>query len=317
MTTLLDKQQLRAYAARHRVDVTNAQFDDWKGQHLLPESTPSDQKGRGRPRLLYPEIAGDALIWLGRYRKFIDGDDVARFWLWLEGFDYVQVDPGAVVLQRIQVLWQEMQREGMPSLPDIATVAEHGIPENLRETLLDELEERVAYPNVKSGRWTEVEAGKSSLIAALVGVLPSSSLVQDPGTSEFTTQDGLAADALLTEDTAPWRTNLVKVLPTIIEAAQLMRLYRLVMEGKFRPEGLREVWHLFTPEALWSAAARVTPIRVQGKDKPRDRGDFMRLLNCEPLALVLFVITVTTNLEALGRPQFAQAGEEVLGTRGQ
>src|SRR5215469_4488651 len=94
MAELLDKQQLLDRVnARRDSEVSSAQFDDWKRDGLLLPPVPpasTERRGKGRPRLLYPDTAVDALVWLGTHRRFIDGDDVARFWMWMEGFTYVE-----------------------------------------------------------------------------------------------------------------------------------------------------------------------------------------------------------------------------------
>ncbi|MGO8949294.1 MAG: hypothetical protein ACLQUY_16915 [Ktedonobacterales bacterium] len=299
-----DKQQILFYVARCGIPVEGTSFDDWKSQHLLPTPVRNpEHTGRGRPRYLYPEIACTAVLWLGKHRSHIDGEDIAKVWMWLEGFDYIQVDVRAVVLARMQALWEQAQREAMPSLPDMATVTEQGIPDDLSEQLLDELDVHITSPQIESGRWTQSQTGIATFLAVFTGLLPSSDLTDVPAVVELQTEDGIPLNAILTPEAAEWRSTLMQGISNVIVSGHIVRLYRFVEQYGSLPEDLRAMWQMITPDTirgLWPMFAMFSPFRTE---KPKSRDDFMRLLYYDLFHLVLLASTLALASDALRSPQ--------------
>lgn len=110
-------------AKNRGVRVTARQIGEWHRDMLLPRPTPRIA-GRGRPRLDFPEPTPDVVEWLGRYRRSLGSRDDVVAWLWLEGYDYVGLDPAtlqAAVEHWLRQLWTGVQRE-YPGLPDVDRV---------------------------------------------------------------------------------------------------------------------------------------------------------------------------------------------------
>lgn len=90
---------------------------------LLPQPTPRIA-GRGRPRLDFPEPTPDVVEWLGRYRRSLGSRDDVVVWLWLDGYDYVGLDPATLqadVERWLRQLWAGVQ-QAYPGLSDIDRV---------------------------------------------------------------------------------------------------------------------------------------------------------------------------------------------------
>jgi hypothetical protein len=318
MAELLDKQQLLDRVnARRDIEVSSAQFDDWKRDGLVPapvSPTLTGRRGKGRPRLLYPDTAVEALVWLGTHRRFIDGVDVAHFWMWMEGFDYVEVDPQAVLLSRIQAAWR-MAQGHMPSLPDIAAAAERGIADSERDSALDEFDAHVVEPHITTDTLVEQQSGTASIAAMLFGLLPSA--LVEGGTADDETFAQGTAGALLTPKRQEWRDTVAAAVPRALEAGKLLELYRLVTEEQFDPTVVRAAWQMLTPDNVrllgWGLAL-FRPLSTQDIGRLRDRADLMRLLRYDPLlplAIAAVMADVAQALQGSGQGPGEQSGKEI------
>lgn len=136
-------EDLVRIAAEARLDVSTLQVGEWHRSGLLPAPvTPPGPKKRGRPRLLFPEPAPDAVCRLARWRRWVSGDRNARGWLWLEGFDYLELDPDKEFAAWLKREWAEY-RNTVPSLPESS---EAPIDSERREKILDEFDEKYVKP---------------------------------------------------------------------------------------------------------------------------------------------------------------------------
>lgn len=103
---------------------------------------PPGPKKRGRPRLLFPDPTPDAVCRLARWRRWVSGDENARGWLWLEGFDYLNLDPDREFAAWLTREWAEY-RKTSPSLPESP---ETPIDSERREAILDEVDANYTKP---------------------------------------------------------------------------------------------------------------------------------------------------------------------------
>jgi hypothetical protein len=110
---------------------------------LLPEPTRPPIPGkRGRGPLVFPELAARAVLSLNRWRHRVSGVESARGYLWLEGFDYLAIEPEAELQRAHAQIWDEL-RSLLPSLPPAPDTAIDG---KRREDILDELDTNVTAP---------------------------------------------------------------------------------------------------------------------------------------------------------------------------
>ena len=136
-------EDLVAIAAEARLEVSTLQIGEWHRAGLLPARvTPPGPKKRGRPRLFFPEPAPDAVFRLARWRRWVSGDKNARSWLWLEGFDYLDLDPDEEFAAWLKREWSEY-RKTSPSLPKSP---EAPIDPERREKILDEFDANYVEP---------------------------------------------------------------------------------------------------------------------------------------------------------------------------
>ncbi len=136
-------EDLVEIATRFNLKVSPLQVGEWHRADLLPEPvSPPGPKKRGRPRLLFPEPTPRAVCSLARWRRRVNGDDNARVWLWLEGFDYIELNPDKELAIWLEREWAEY-RKACPSLPESP---ETPIDPECRERILEELDENCTKP---------------------------------------------------------------------------------------------------------------------------------------------------------------------------
>ena len=95
---------------------------------------------------------------------------------------------------------------------------------------------------------------------------------------------------------------LAEALPRLVEAGQLIRLYRMVSSPEFRPEGLRTGWQVFTADSVpmfWPAFSMILPFHTSGMDRPQDRADLMRLMRYDPFNFLLFAAAFVEAVDAV------------------
>jgi hypothetical protein len=331
---LYTKQELIAHAKSRRVLVTSAQFDEWKQHGLLPVPTPEPNPPRGRPRLLYPERALGLIVWLGTHRRSIEGDDVARFWLWLDGYSHIQLDPALFLLAQIQLAWDEL-RTAVPSLPDIAHVAQRGMSEDQITAALDEWDTSVTRPLYESGELDERTLPRTYLEALLYGVAPPEWV--DPAYGDMLAEASALYGLPLNDQRLQ---GVAKHLPHLVRASSLSVLYRrlftwaewtrdreyltthaqeLDTEAVSRlcakanralftalsPHSLRAWWQFLTPEMIdtyWRGGPGGVP-------RLRSRAELLRYWRYDPLQFVMFAADTQDRLErALHRKEQGLVG---------
>lgn len=129
-------QDLSEHAGSCGLRVSTRQIEEWNKAGFLPkpERRKIPGQGRGRAPYQYPDPAKDAVVWLGMHRRSIEGANTVRFWMWVEGFQYIDVDVNTFLRDRVASDWEGI-RVGIPSLPDIDQVA--GMTWEQRERILD------------------------------------------------------------------------------------------------------------------------------------------------------------------------------------
>ncbi len=136
-------KDLARIAVKAKLKATPLQVEEWHRAGLLPDTVqPPGPRKRGRPRLFFPEPAPRAVCSLARWRRLVNGDKNARGWLWLEGFDYIEIDPDEELAAWLEREWAEY-RKTCPSLP--ASPKTPVNPER-REAVLEELDANYTKP---------------------------------------------------------------------------------------------------------------------------------------------------------------------------
>jgi hypothetical protein len=294
-TTGYTPQRLIAHARQARLMVTARQIEEWHKDGLLPEPvrTKLPGQGRGRAPYQYPEPAPDAVVWLGTHRRFIDGVDATRFWMWMEGFSYVQVDLRAVVLDHLQRVWREVQKE-IPSLPDLAAMADHDLTDAQREAALDEMDANVTQPMLAAERWTDETVSNASFGAAFMGILPPSFL------AETLEDEAPHAAALVVDGATEHIKTLQAQMPAVFRVAQVGFIYRAVSQENVSWSSLRDAWLAITPEALQVLGPLFQQMRVfQDRSPVKTHADVLRLMKYDPLSLVVLAAATAGALAAL------------------
>jgi hypothetical protein len=219
--------ELIAGARRAGITVTQRMIDEWQRAGFLP--APTRQKvpgqGRGRAPYQYPDQALDVVIWLGTHRRFISGEDTTRFWIWLESYNHIQIDPIIFLLVQIELAWHDL-RTAIPSLPDITHVVEHGLSDDQVTSILDDWDASITAPALAAEELTERTAPQVYLDALLYGVVPSEWV--DPAYGD------MLAEACALYDLPPHDPRLAGVarhLPYMVRASSLVTLYRKLFAG--------------------------------------------------------------------------------------
>ena len=218
-------------------------IEEWNENGLLPPPTRMriPGQGRGRPKYQYPPPARVAVIWLGTYRRYIGGSDATKVWMWLEGFDFLQVDINAVVQARVERVWHAVQQQ-LPSLPDINKMSR--LTDEDREGLLDEIDENVTTPQLASGAPVD-DAQRIGIGAAFLGILESEYLAEQPYDDVFS--DDLNepyADYLLEKGDAEYAPLLRELAPRMARAANLTKFHDLVSHDGPEPDDWRTFWRV-------------------------------------------------------------------------
>lgn len=326
---MLTAPQLIAGARGAKVTITQRQIDEWQRAGFLPAPTREKLPGQGRGRApyQYPDQALDAVIWLGTHRRFIDGDDVASFWLWLEGFDYIPIDPIMFLLAEVYQDWNNL-RASIPSLPNIKEILDHGWDDTRIEDVLNEWDAIVTVPALASGALDDRTAPRSYLEALAYGI-QTPELV-DPARGAMTAEAAAHFDQPLTGERL---AHLAQELPHSLRAMSLVSIYRQLfaaaqwarvrehliahsqeldqetatqlcaeyndlLTASIQPWELRNWWHYLTPEMI----AMRWPGRLPGAPRIRTRVELLRYWRYDPLSFVQFVADVQDQIKREMRP---------------
>ena len=161
-------QAIKTAGDKEHLPTIQRRIKSWYEQELLPAPTRPPIPGkRGRGPLVFPEPAHDAVLWLAQHRRFIDGADVAKFWLWLEGFDYIAVDLNHVVSAHCAHAWEQAQTK-IPSLPPIED-ALHA-PESWGNKALDDVDKNITTPALERSDLAPGELERITLRSAQLGL---------------------------------------------------------------------------------------------------------------------------------------------------
>src|SRR5215213_5945751 len=95
-------------------EATYDQLRHWVGLGLL-EVVEGRSRG-GRPPKMLTEESLRAAISLSQWYRFVRNPEAAKILLWLEGFDYVDVDPVKIIERLRNELYEDLKRK-IPSLP--------------------------------------------------------------------------------------------------------------------------------------------------------------------------------------------------------
>jgi putative transposase len=262
--------------ARAGVVVSARQVQEWHRAGFLPRPIRAKLPGQGRGRApyRYPEPAPEAVAWLATHRRAIAGEDAVRLWLWVEGFDYVTVDPDAIFAARALALWRGVQRN-LPRLPDLAIAAERDVTADEPDALLDELDRNVTTPLYEAGRLSEWELPRITFGATFLGFVPIFH-PEDTRDGDVTRAEMfLDADALLDGEEADMREALREMLPTLLGLSRLTDVYRCAVRRAFDPRLVRFAWRTIVEQE--AKVARVGP------QLARRREALMRSLRYDPL----------------------------------
>jgi hypothetical protein len=307
-SVLLTKKQLADHATARGIPVSNWQVDEWIQDGMLPpaEPTPPGEKPRGRPHKRYGEQAFEAVCWLGEHRSQIDGAEVARFWMWLWGFDHMQVDLSAVVLASIERQWARM-REDIPSLPPIDQIDR--LSDRQMDQLYDSDQGSVLNEYDAFARSQETgplgEQGPS--LAYLAGMVGGA--IPPDGLDSYRDQDEV--------DGADITRSLVDLFveggdagerfADALRGSRMIDVYQAVKRDAFDLALVRTVWHVVTPQFLAALMGiPFTPLARKLFGPICDRASLMRALRYDPVAIVGMAILFEAKLPG-GLAHFAEA----------
>jgi hypothetical protein len=317
-------EQLRQHVRSQGLDVSLRQIEEWNKAGFLP--TPSREKlpgqGRGRAPYQYPDPAPDVVVWLSTHRRSISGDDTTKFWLWLERYDHIQIDPILFLLVQITIAWDDLHA-AIPSLPDITHTVEHGLSDDQMDRILEEWDAAITAPALASGELDERTAPQVFLDALMYGVVPPAWI--DPAYKDMLALPNAMYDAPLPDALA---AKVAEHLPYMVRAASLVTLYRrLFAEAEWErvrevlithyhelahevteqlsarynqllaaavgPSWLRMWWRFLTPEIIatyWRGGAGGVP-------RLRSRGELLRYWKYDPLQFAMFAANVEDTLK--------------------
>jgi len=242
-------EELISIAESHGVNVSRRQVEEWSRQGLLPPpSRPGVPGRRGRGQKLHPDPAPDVVAWLGRWRRDIEGVDRVKIWLWLEGYDYLDIDPPLILRLWCIDQWADWQKR----LPELPALADALVPEMQRDTLLDVFDERVTRPLIAAG--CTQDAVQISIWSALatLGVLPPETwqILHERDADDVqrgvvgqTTMGMLGQEAIDTFDIpAAYRAEAIAILPTMADLAPLITLPHLA-QAEVDWADIRSLWY--------------------------------------------------------------------------
>lgn len=111
-----------------RSGATERQIKEWNRDGLLPESEQYPVPGRPGPGLLrFRDPTLRVVQWLAQHRRSIDGPDRTKVWLWLEGYDHVNISPDQLetaIKASVGAAWLALHSL-IPSLPTDAFTPEN------------------------------------------------------------------------------------------------------------------------------------------------------------------------------------------------
>lgn len=236
-------EQLKAHAQKAGVKVSTRQIEEWHKAGYLPQ--PIRQKlpgqGPGRAPYQYPEPAERVVSWLGQYKRHINGEAATKFWLLVEGFDYIDFNINASLARGIAEFWQDLQQR-ISSLPDIADASR--MSEMMRVRVLDEIDENITAPLLANGTITEETVGQMTIGAAFLGIL---SLSEVPDRPLYLDDVPDYIELLLTEEerTQPGLKEAARAaMPAAIQVANLLEIYARACAGTFTIAGLRATYRI-------------------------------------------------------------------------
>ncbi|MDP9353178.1 MAG: hypothetical protein M3P51_16785 [Chloroflexota bacterium] len=237
-------EELIAHAEQHNVEVTGRQIREWTRNGLLPAPTRVALAGQGRTGVpyRYPETALKAVVWIGRYRRFIDGVETTQFWMRIEGFDHVDLDINEYLRVWAERAWEEA-RTRVPSLPELRQ-SSLGIPDVLQERLLDEIDDNISSCYLESGLLTDKVAAEVTIGGALLGIIPPRYLEDEPALTGAE-DDGRYrpySDYLLEEGEQHYAELARTVLPQMITVGNLMEIHRAATQGALNEDDMRTLW---------------------------------------------------------------------------
>jgi hypothetical protein len=174
------------------------------------------------------------VIWLGRWRRRVHGVDAAKVWLWLEGFDYVDIQASRLknaVDAWLVAVWVAFQAI-FPGLPELTQEAPD---EEAQDEILNEVDRQVGLPLQRQGRRQGI-VQQTGVVAAALG-----SNVAEPEEDAFSAaiqlMRAVARDAPPMPE-VPEELRQVVDLKTIYD---LMSIPKLVREG-IDLERVRLIW---------------------------------------------------------------------------
>lgn len=163
-------KELRDYAKDRGVSVSRRKVEEWHRAGLLPPASRPPVKGqRGRGPLMFPDPAPDAVVTLGRWRRYMTSDETAKVWLWFEGYDYIPVDIGKVEQSLSTVFltgWTALQ-QAIPGLPDTPSTKP---TERQEEAILDALDQSVMQPMLRNHESIDASVAAAMMGAAVLGL---------------------------------------------------------------------------------------------------------------------------------------------------
>ncbi len=237
---LYTKKDLLQHAARKGSEISEDTLNKWDADGLLPPHTQKPgPKGRGRPKVYFPDPAPDAILWLTTHRRFIEGVDATKFWMWVEGFDYIDVDINLFVRDRVAGFWNSL-RELVPSLPAIELAAE--TTEEAWWGIRDEVDANITTPLLADGRLLEDDLPLAAIGQAFLGIIPGEWLATIPILIGAAYDDSCRPPVDYLEGKG-WQSLVNRAgLLYMSTAANLIQVYQLAVRGGIQGDLLRAMW---------------------------------------------------------------------------
>ncbi len=226
---LYTKKDLLRHAAGQGLEISEDTLNKWGADGLLPpHAQKPGPKGRGRPKVYFPDPAPEAIVWLGTHRRFIEGVDTTKFWMWVEGFDYINVDVNSFVRDRVANFWESL-RGLVPSLPRIDLAAE--TPEEVWREIRDEVDANIATPLLADGRLLDEDIPLAAIGQGFLGIIPGEWLATTPIRTGAADDDNHRPHVEYIEGKG-WQSFVSRAaLLYMITAANLIQVYQLVQRG--------------------------------------------------------------------------------------
>ncbi len=217
----------------------------WKEDGLLPTPTRKAKQGQGRKGVpdWYPELALAAVIWLGKYRQKNEGVETTKFWMWMEGFDHIELDKDQLVTSLCQQVWSKA-RTTLPSLPPLDEA--HLITPQMQEAILDEFDENYTRPALDRHEINESRLYRATFSAAQLGLFHGREEVL-----EWTPDDGssssyesfLLADAPSLADDVESEDDTYELhFPALVRDTSIIEVYRTAKAHMIDWEEARKFW---------------------------------------------------------------------------